>query len=54
MGHSRVKSHSCIDRITPGEILVWSKLNPPRSRDTGHMAIVLESPVKVSEGKWRV
>lgn len=28
--------------ITPGDLILWRKLNPPKSGDTGHLAIVIE------------
>lgn len=52
--NSRATSHNKISKIIPGEILVWKKKNPPNSGDTGHMAIVLESPIEVSKDRWKV
>ncbi len=31
-----------LDAVQPGDIIIWRKLNPPKSGDTGHLALVLE------------
>lgn len=31
-----------LSEVAPGDLIIWRKLNPPKSGDTGHLAVVIE------------
>ena len=39
---SGIRLNQKLNAVQPGDIIIWRKLNPPKSGDTGHLALVLE------------
>ena len=49
-----IKWHQRIDQLSSGQCLVWKKQKIPKSGDSGHIAVALDSPVEIKEGLWAI